>query len=238
MHPATRGAEQLERLTNCEAALVAFKFQQATGCALPLPAPSTPAAAAVPVTVPPLPLPPTVAGFTVDAPPTVALAGFTVDVAPPGDLGAALVGRQLLYWSVQWPDKADSTARSPICPRGAISHWHVVAAYTRQTSALRGTADSLRLLDSEPPCLPSPTVPGPGECSAGALSRPSRRRRGPSRVSGQPSGDPDPGGETEHSKSLRLRRRLDAGDAAAGTPRGRRRSPSRRRGQVKLNSRF
>ena len=27
--------------------------------------------------------------------------GFTVDTAPPGDLGAPLVGRTLLYW---WPD--------------------------------------------------------------------------------------------------------------------------------------
>ena len=64
-----------------------------------------------------------------------------VDAAPPPDLGAALVGRQLLYW---WPDdgwQRGTVAR--LCPRGAFSH---VVAYTRQTSALRGTADSL--LDS------------------------------------------------------------------------------------------
>jgi len=53
----------------------------------------------------------------------------------------ALVGRQLLYW---WP--ADGWQRGTVarvCPRPAFSH---VVAYTRQTSALRGTADSL--LDS------------------------------------------------------------------------------------------
>ena len=58
--------------------------------------------------------------------------------APPGDLGAALVGRTLLYW---WPDdgwQRGTVAR--LCPRGAFSH---VVAYTRQTSALRGTADTL-----------------------------------------------------------------------------------------------
>ena len=70
--------EPLERLPPCEAALITF--EQATGRALPRPAPPPPAAAA-----PPPPIPPT---------------GFTVDAAPPGDLGAALVGRQLLYW---WP---------------------------------------------------------------------------------------------------------------------------------------
>ena len=45
----------------------------------------------------------------------------------------------LLYW---WPDdgwqRGGTVAR--LCPRGAFSH---VVAYTRQTWALRGTADSL-----------------------------------------------------------------------------------------------
>jgi transposase InsO family protein len=80
---------------------------------------------------PPPPLPP--AGFTPN---------FTVDAAPPSDIVAALVGRQLLYW---WPDdgwQRGNVAR--LCPRPAFSH--VVAFNTRQTSALRGTADSL--LDS------------------------------------------------------------------------------------------
>jgi hypothetical protein len=57
---------------------------------------------------------------------------------PPGDLGASLVGRMLLYW---WPD--DGCQRGTVArpfPRGAFSH---VVAYTRQTSALRGTADTL-----------------------------------------------------------------------------------------------
>jgi hypothetical protein len=91
-------------------------LEQAIGRALPRPAPPPPAAAA-----PPPPLPPT---------------GFTADAAPPGDLGAALVGLLLLYW---WPD--DGWQRSTVarlCPRGAFSH---VVVYTRQTSALRGTAD-------------------------------------------------------------------------------------------------
>jgi hypothetical protein len=61
-----------------------------------------------------------------------------VDAAPPGDLRAPLVGRTLLYW---WPDEGwqrGTVAR--LCPRGSFSH---VVAYTRQTSALRGTADTL-----------------------------------------------------------------------------------------------
>ena len=52
--------------------------------------------------------------------------------------GAALVGRQLLYW---WQDdgwQRGTVAR--LCPRPAFSH---VVAYTRQTLALRSTADSL-----------------------------------------------------------------------------------------------
>ena len=46
-------------------------------------------------------------------------AGFTVDAAPPGDLGAALVGRVVLY---RWPDdgwQLEIVAR--LCPRGAFS---------------------------------------------------------------------------------------------------------------------
>ena len=110
--------EPLDNLTNCAEAIAAF--ERATGLVLPRPAPPPPAAAAA---APPPPIPP---------------AGFTVDVAPPGDLGAALVGKRLLYW---WPGEGwqrGTVAR--LCTRGAFSH---VVAYTRQTSALRGTADTL-----------------------------------------------------------------------------------------------
>ena len=106
--------EPLDSLADCEDALDAF--EHATGRSLPRP-PPTPSGA------PSQPIPPT---------------GFTVDPAPPGDLGAALVGRTLLYW---WP--SDGWQRGTVarlCPRGAFSH---VVAYTRQTSALRGTADTL-----------------------------------------------------------------------------------------------
>ena len=59
-------------------------------------------------------------------------------MAPPGDLGATLVGQTLLYW---WPpDGWQRGTLARLCPRGAFSH---VVAYTRQTSALRGTADTL-----------------------------------------------------------------------------------------------
>ena len=54
-----------------------------------------------------------------------------------------LVGRTVLYW---WPDdcwQRGTAAR--LCPRGAFSH---VVAYNRQTSALRGTADTLLDTDS------------------------------------------------------------------------------------------
>ena len=72
------------------------------------------------------------------APPPIPPTGFTVEAAPPGYLGAVLVGRTVLYW---WPDdgwQRGTVAR--LCPRGAFSH---VVAYNRQTSALRGTADTL-----------------------------------------------------------------------------------------------
>ena len=55
-------------------------------------------------------------------------------------MGAALVSRTVLYW---WPDdgwQCGTVAR--LCPRGAFSHVTVVAN-NRQTSALRGTADTL-----------------------------------------------------------------------------------------------
>ena len=107
--------EPLDNLTNCEAAIAAF--ERTSGRPLPRPAPPPPAVAA------PLPIPP---------------AGFTIDAAPTGDLRAELVGRTLLYW---WP--ADGWQRGTVarlCQRGAFSH---VVAYTRQTSALRGTADTL-----------------------------------------------------------------------------------------------
>jgi hypothetical protein len=67
-----------------------------------------------------------------------------------------------------------------LCPRGTFTHV-VAAAYTRQTSALRGTADAL--LDS---VTPPPTVPG-----GAALSRPIRRRRASGWVSGPPNPTPN-----------------------------------------------
>ena len=110
--------EPLDNLTNCEAAITAF--EQATGRTLPRPAPPPPGAGAAGA---PAPIPP---------------AGYLVDATPPGDLGAALVGRTLLYW---WPtDGWQRGTVARLCPRGAFSH---VVAYTRQTSALRGTADTL-----------------------------------------------------------------------------------------------
>ena len=111
--------EPLDNLTNCEDAIAAF--EQATGRSLPRPAPPPPTGTAV-------------------APPPIPPTGFTVEAAPPGDLGAALVGRNVLYW---WPDdggQRGTVARLSLCPRGTFSH---VVACTRQTSALRGTADAL-----------------------------------------------------------------------------------------------
>ena len=92
--------EQLERLSNREAVLIALENWQATGRALPRPALQPPAAAS-----PPPPLQPT---------------GFTVDAAPPGVLGAALEGRQLLYW---WQDNGLQRGTvASLCPHGAFSH--------------------------------------------------------------------------------------------------------------------
>ena len=48
------------------------------------------------------------------------------------------MGQALLYW---WPtDGWQRGTVARLCPRGAFSH---VVAYSRQTSSLRGTADSL-----------------------------------------------------------------------------------------------
>jgi hypothetical protein len=114
--------EPLERLTNCKEAIAAF--QRETGRTLPRRI-GPHRARRSPPALPPPPLPP---------------AGFNVDAAPSSELGAALVGRQLIY---RWPDdgwQRGTVAR--LCPRPAFSH---VAAYTRQTSAPRGAADSLSL---------------------------------------------------------------------------------------------
>ena len=62
----------------------------------------------------------------------------------------------MLYW---WPDDGWQRGTvAPLCPRGAFSH---MVAYNRQTSALRGTADTL---------LATVTAP------AGCCSRQPRRR--------------------------------------------------------------
>ena len=109
--------EPLDNLTNWEDAIAAF--EQATGRSLPRPAPPPPIGTAV-------------------APPPIPPTGFKVEAVLPGDLGAALVGRTVLYW---WPDdgwQRGTVAR--LCPRGAFSH---VVAYNRQTLVLRGTADTL-----------------------------------------------------------------------------------------------
>ncbi len=66
-------------------------------------------------------------------------AGYSVDPSP-GDLGATLVGRRILYW---WPSdgwQLGTVAR--ICAPSASGFTHVVA-YTRQTSVVSGTVDTL-----------------------------------------------------------------------------------------------
>ncbi len=109
--------EQLDNLTNCEEAISTSEL--ATGCTLPRPPPAPPGRAAAS-----------------SAP--LAPVGFAVEAAPPGDLGAALVGRTILYW---WPtDGWQRGTVAHLCPRGVFSH---VVAYSRQSSALRGTADLL-----------------------------------------------------------------------------------------------
>ena len=110
--------EPLEHLTNCEDAI--RDFERARGCTVPRPSPPPPSRAA--------------GGRAAPLPPS----GFVVDTAPPPDLGAALVGRSILYW---WPtDGWQRGTIARVCPRAPFSH---VVAYHRATSGLRGTADSL-----------------------------------------------------------------------------------------------
>jgi hypothetical protein len=67
--------EPLDNLTSCEEAISAF--ERATGRTLPRPPPARPGRAAA-------------------VPAPLAQVGFAVEAAPPGDLGAALVGRTIL----------------------------------------------------------------------------------------------------------------------------------------------
>ena len=72
----------------------------------------------------------------------------------------------MLYW---WPDDGwqHGTVVRP-CPRGAFSH---VVAYNRQTSALRGTADSDTLLDAASYGSRWVLLAGPGGgCGPGPLT--------------------------------------------------------------------
>ena len=114
--------EPLDNLTNCEAAIAAF--EQATGRSLPRPPPPFNAARRRHWRAPPIPP-----------------AGFTFDAAPPGGLGAALLGRVIVVLYYWWPDDGWRRETVPrLCLRGAFSH---VVAYTRETSGLRGMADTL-----------------------------------------------------------------------------------------------
>ena len=90
--------EPLDSLTNCEDAIAAF--EQATGRSLPRPAPPPPTGTAV-------------------APPPIPPAGFTVDAAPPGDLGAALVGKTVLY---RWPDDGWQRHHPPLPALRILEH--------------------------------------------------------------------------------------------------------------------
>ena len=101
--------EPLESLTNCEAAIASF--QQATGRSLPRP-------------VPPLPPLATTSG----APPYS-------ETAPPDDLGAAPVGRIVLYW---WPD--DGWQCGPVahlCARGGLHLADSAVGRARRCAARR-----------------------------------------------------------------------------------------------------
>jgi hypothetical protein len=92
----------------------------------------------------------------------LAPAGYSVDLIP-GDFGATLAGRRILYW---WPsDRRDdwqlgTFARN--CAPSASSSTRVVAC-TRQTLALRGTKDTLLTVTLLPTgsagCCSAPLAP-------------------------------------------------------------------------------
>jgi hypothetical protein len=161
--------EPLDNLTKCEEAISAFEL--ATGSTLPRPPPALPGRAAA------------------SPAPLAAPVGFAVEAAPPGDLGAALpvVGRMTLYWWLTdgWPGQRSTVAR--LCPRGAFSY---AVAYSRQTSALYGTADSL--LDATSYGIRWVTCCSPRPPPLGSRLTP-RRGPGPGGGPRLPSGSPAPG---------------------------------------------
>ena len=95
---------------------------------------------------------------TAVAPPPIPPTGFAVEAASLGDVGAALVGRTVLYCSLADGWQRGTVAR--LCPLGAFSH---VAAYTPGGW-----------------CGPGPSTPGsptPSLSLVGALSQLSARGR-------------------------------------------------------------
>ena len=132
--------ELLDNLTNCEAAITAF--EQATGRSLPRPVPPPPSTDAASA---PAPLPP---------------AGYTVDAAPPGDLGAVLVGRTLLYW---WPtDGWQRGTVARLCPRGGLQPADVGAArHCGHTARRRRLRHPLGAALTGPRRRGHPPAPGP-----------------------------------------------------------------------------
>ena len=123
----------LDNLTNREEAVAAF--ERATCRSLPPRVMPPPAAAVAPPPIPP--------------------AGFTVDLAPPGDLWRSSAGPSSTGGGPRTGCPAPRRGVvARLCPRGAFQH---VLAHTLQSSALRGTADTL--LDAACPRAPGSSGP-------------------------------------------------------------------------------
>jgi hypothetical protein len=95
-------------------------------------------------------------------PPPLPLTGFTVDAAPPGDLGAALVGSQLLYC---WPDDGWQRGTRAVARAARSRTWRRTRARRRRCAARRDRGQG------------RPEAPGPGPGRA-LIGSPSRRLRG------------------------------------------------------------
>ncbi len=116
-------------------------------------------------------------GRAAASPAPLAQVGFAIKAAPPGDLGAALVGRATLYW---WP--TDGAPSRAYVSAGPSRTWWPILGRPRRCAARRTRC-------STPPPTASAGCCSPPPPPQGSLATP---RRGPGGGPRPPSESPTP----------------------------------------------